>query len=70
MIESGGTFLDKASESLAGATAELEARRYSNSANRTQSFRRPSMPSSLLASGRLGMMTGITAGSRVSLTAC
>ena len=35
MIESEGTYLDKAQESLAGARAELDATRYSNSANRS-----------------------------------
>jgi HEPN domain-containing protein len=35
MIESGGTFLDKARESLMGARIELEGGRYSNSANRS-----------------------------------
>jgi len=35
MIEPGDTFLDKARESLTGAAAELEAQRYSNSANRS-----------------------------------
>ncbi len=35
MIESGGTFLDKARESLAGARVEFEGGRYNNSANRS-----------------------------------
>jgi uncharacterized protein (UPF0332 family) len=35
MIELGGTFLDKAKESLTGARTELEGGRYSNSANRS-----------------------------------
>jgi uncharacterized protein (UPF0332 family) len=35
MIEPGGTFLDKARESLAGARVELEAGHYNNSANRS-----------------------------------
>jgi uncharacterized protein (UPF0332 family) len=35
MIQSSGTFLDKARESLAGARVELEGGRYNNSANRS-----------------------------------
>lgn len=35
MIELGGTFLDKASESATGARTELESGRYNNSANRS-----------------------------------
>ena len=35
MIASGGTFLDKARESLQGARVELDGARYSNSANRS-----------------------------------
>jgi len=35
VIELDGTFLDKARESLTGARAELEAQRFSNSANRS-----------------------------------
>lgn len=35
MVELDGTFLSKAEESLAGASAELEAGRFSNSANRS-----------------------------------
>jgi uncharacterized protein (UPF0332 family) len=35
MIDPGGTYLDKARESLTGSRSELEAGRYSNSANRS-----------------------------------
>jgi uncharacterized protein (UPF0332 family) len=35
MIELGGTFLDKARESVAGARVEFEGGRYNNSANRS-----------------------------------
>jgi uncharacterized protein (UPF0332 family) len=35
MIELGGTFLDKARESVTGARVELEGGRYNNSANRS-----------------------------------
>lgn len=35
MIQPGGTFLDKARESVAGARAEYEAGRYNNAANRS-----------------------------------
>jgi uncharacterized protein (UPF0332 family) len=35
VIEPGGTFLDKARESVAGARAEYEAGRYNNAANRS-----------------------------------
>src|SRR5687767_6991003 len=35
MIERGGTFLDKARESLSGARAELATGRFNNSANRS-----------------------------------
>ena len=35
MIEAGGTFLDKARESLIGARIEFEGGRYNNSANRS-----------------------------------
>ena len=35
MIKVGGTFLDKARESLTGARSELDGGRYSNSANRS-----------------------------------
>ena len=35
MIDSGGTFLEKAQESLTGARVELEGGRHNNSANRS-----------------------------------
>jgi uncharacterized protein (UPF0332 family) len=35
MIEAGGTFLDKARESVTGARVEYEGGRYNNSANRS-----------------------------------